>query len=126
MIRRPPRSTRTDTLFPYTTLFRSCQTSGTAAHCHESGPRTIPRGRELGPGAASTTRCFLSVSPLYQHSVCGPLTFHLSQQNATKMSRSTGTRSKDRKSVVQGKSESVSVELGGRLIIKKKNKGKEQ
>src|SRR3546814_11197306 len=27
MIRRPPRSTRTDTLFPYTTLFRSCQNS---------------------------------------------------------------------------------------------------
>src|SRR3546814_6763759 len=26
MIRRPPRSTRTDTLFPYTTLFRSCST----------------------------------------------------------------------------------------------------
>src|SRR3546814_10607928 len=26
MIRRPPRSTRTDTLFPYTTLFRSRQT----------------------------------------------------------------------------------------------------
>src|SRR3546814_1240158 len=24
MMRRPPRSTRTDTLFPYTTLFRSC------------------------------------------------------------------------------------------------------
>src|SRR3546814_13896671 len=27
MIRRPPRSTRTDTLFPYTTLFRSLQRS---------------------------------------------------------------------------------------------------
>src|SRR3546814_1273000 len=27
MIRRPPRSTRTDTLFPYTTLFRSCEIS---------------------------------------------------------------------------------------------------
>src|SRR3546814_20996456 len=27
MIRRPPRSTRTDTLFPYTTLFRSNLTS---------------------------------------------------------------------------------------------------
>src|SRR3546814_14467389 len=26
MIRRPPRSTRTDTLFPYTTLFRSTRT----------------------------------------------------------------------------------------------------
>src|SRR3546814_2397495 len=30
MIRRPPRSTRTDTLFPYTTLFRS--------HGHPSRP----------------------------------------------------------------------------------------
>src|SRR3546814_5288492 len=28
MIRRPPRSTRTDTLFPYTTLFRSMPESG--------------------------------------------------------------------------------------------------
>src|SRR3546814_5666926 len=28
MIRRPPRSTRTDTLFPYTTLFRSGNASG--------------------------------------------------------------------------------------------------
>src|SRR3546814_10994673 len=30
MIRRPPRSTRTDTLFPYTTLFRSL--AGDGAH----------------------------------------------------------------------------------------------
>src|SRR3546814_9404455 len=28
MIRRPPRSTRTDTLFPYTTLFRSLAVHG--------------------------------------------------------------------------------------------------
>src|SRR3546814_16388589 len=28
MIRRPPRSTRTDTLFPYTTLFRSVNVNG--------------------------------------------------------------------------------------------------
>src|SRR3546814_5731076 len=28
MIRRPPRSTRTDTLFPYTTLFRSSTVPG--------------------------------------------------------------------------------------------------
>src|SRR3546814_20854578 len=28
-IRRPPRSTRTDTLFPYTTLFRSLRTTAT-------------------------------------------------------------------------------------------------
>src|SRR3546814_5017065 len=31
MIRRPPRSTRTDTLFPYTTLFRS-EAFDSAAH----------------------------------------------------------------------------------------------
>src|SRR3546814_8223746 len=30
MIRRPPRSTRTDTLFPYTTLFRSIREVGDA------------------------------------------------------------------------------------------------
>src|SRR3546814_4303560 len=30
MIRRPPRSTRTDTLFPYTTLFRSIENSPTS------------------------------------------------------------------------------------------------
>src|SRR3546814_11346759 len=33
MIRRPPRSTRTDTLFPYTTLFRS---SGLAREASEA------------------------------------------------------------------------------------------
>src|SRR3546814_2728738 len=31
MIRRPPRSTRTDTLFPYTTLFRSTEVRRNAA-----------------------------------------------------------------------------------------------
>src|SRR3546814_9180018 len=41
MIRRPPRSTRTDTLFPYTTLFRSLY----------SGPsrRASARDRTLAP-----------------------------------------------------------------------------
>src|SRR3546814_14250197 len=34
MIRRPPRSTRTDTLFPYTTLFRSLMPSA----ANRSGP----------------------------------------------------------------------------------------
>src|SRR3546814_15430718 len=33
MIRRPPRSTRTDTLFPYTTLFRS--QLGEPVFCHQ-------------------------------------------------------------------------------------------
>src|SRR3546814_6368274 len=41
MIRRPPRSTRTDTLFPYTTLFRS-QLRG-VARC--VGPSPVPDER---------------------------------------------------------------------------------
>src|SRR3546814_6213398 len=40
MIRRPPRSTRTDTLFPYTTLFRS----------YESERVVIPRQDRVTPG----------------------------------------------------------------------------
>src|SRR3546814_16969846 len=32
MIRRPPRSTRTDTLFPYTTLFRSLRAVDLGGH----------------------------------------------------------------------------------------------
>src|SRR3546814_2621862 len=34
MLRRPPRSTRTDTLFPYTTLFRS-------PSIHDDDPRVV-------------------------------------------------------------------------------------
>src|SRR3546814_8106308 len=36
MIRRPPRSTRTDTLFPYTTLFRSGMDSFAGASMHSA------------------------------------------------------------------------------------------
>src|SRR3546814_4487254 len=39
MIRRPPRSTRTDTLFPYTTLFRSPE-SAVATH-YAADRRTV-------------------------------------------------------------------------------------
>src|SRR3546814_18215538 len=41
MIRRPPRSTRTDTLFPYTTLFRSALDPVVGAHLDD------PRRQEL-------------------------------------------------------------------------------
>src|SRR3546814_4462241 len=37
MIRRPPRSTRTDTLFPYTTLFRSPPTHICRGHPDKRG-----------------------------------------------------------------------------------------
>src|SRR3546814_19487855 len=54
MIRRPPRSTRTDTLFPYTTLFRS---GGGVAILHSYAQRCVePREEacilsDLFPGA---------------------------------------------------------------------------
>src|SRR3546814_11787581 len=41
MIRRPPRSTRTDTLFPYTTLFRSLQ-----QHEEDEADEVRPRRRD--------------------------------------------------------------------------------
>src|SRR3546814_3385523 len=59
MIRRPPRSTRTDTLFPYTTLFRSARRLGRAAE-NPLGGQVFPRhadpdrngGRQAQPRAA--------------------------------------------------------------------------
>src|SRR3546814_17006242 len=45
MIRRPPRSTRTDTLFPYTTLFRSPPARVRRVACDPAGP-----GRDHGRG----------------------------------------------------------------------------
>src|SRR3546814_1942580 len=52
MIRRPPRSTRTDTLFPYTTLFRSDAAEGDEA-------REDRLHRQAGQGAcqAAGVRC---------------------------------------------------------------------
>src|SRR3546814_3343965 len=52
MIRRPPRSTRTDTLFPYTTLFRSApglsrsQVGGHLRDRQERGHREARLGRK--------------------------------------------------------------------------------
>src|SRR3546814_8919332 len=65
MMRRPPRSTRTDTLFPYTTLFRSCwlvkqRACGAErcfqkcpASCNDPGRRRIGRGRCSWSGTGS-------------------------------------------------------------------------
>src|SRR3546814_2674833 len=47
MIRRPPRSTRTDTLFPYTTLFRSPR----ARMDHGLGDAALRQLGEVEPGA---------------------------------------------------------------------------
>src|SRR3546814_20297452 len=41
MIRRPPRSTRTDTLFPYTTLFRSLNDIALIVHLPRAQDRRV-------------------------------------------------------------------------------------
>src|SRR3546814_15734305 len=67
MIRRPPRSTRTDTLFPYTTLFRSSRRAGrrrVAGRCVRCRHDRVRAGRRSGDpvlpaqagGAAGCTR----------------------------------------------------------------------
>src|SRR3546814_20198017 len=60
MIRRPPRSTRTDTLFPYTTLFRSADAgvdrlSGVRRRPGEEGGHGAARRREVEPAGGAST-----------------------------------------------------------------------
>src|SRR3546814_3967145 len=60
MVRLPPRSTRTDTLFPYTTLFRL---DGIAGHVrYTPGDARIDR-RVMSPGAAWIVRTMLEANP---------------------------------------------------------------
>src|SRR3546814_14455894 len=60
MIRRPPRSTRTDTLFPYTTLFRSGHAMPTAqtpaqTECEMEAARHRAMGHPVPEGACGPT-----------------------------------------------------------------------
>src|SRR3546814_13298139 len=59
MIRRPPRSTRTDTLFPYTTLFRSSYFLGVGfltsfADLNQPGGLTLTRSHSVPPAESRT------------------------------------------------------------------------
>src|SRR3546814_8747936 len=64
MIRRPPRSTRTDTLFPYTTLFRSIR--GDCGADELGGPIRIAdmsgQAAELGIGTLIYFAAVLSIN----------------------------------------------------------------
>src|SRR3546814_2027677 len=72
MIRRPPRSTRTDTLFPYTTLFRSLLPNPRSHDSEPSGWRhwqLIPFGdllyeRRAGKGGGGDDRRRERVGPV--------------------------------------------------------------
>src|SRR3546814_8303599 len=78
MIRRPPRSTRTDALFPYATLFRSADPAlpAAAAAAGRGGGRLVaaPRGPLAGArrlGGADPGRRLLQIGRAH---VCTPVT----------------------------------------------------
>src|SRR3546814_20779001 len=69
MIRRPPRSTRTDTLFPYTTLFRS-PVELEIANDHATSAGTLPSGlvgtATITVRGDDSTRSYLPLSALVE------------------------------------------------------------
>src|SRR3546814_13109267 len=78
MIRRPPRSTRTDTLFPYTTLFRSPARTpgarGTAAAAAAARSRPAPPPTAAASAAAA--------APARRQQACSPWSTRRRQRSA--------------------------------------------
>src|SRR3546814_19338837 len=106
MIRRPPRSTLTDTLFPYTTLFRS---AGQAGDHDQPVARQVEVDvlQVVGTGPADA-------DGVHRHRGWGPWKRGRRLAEGARPHRGA---SRDRKSVVYGQSVSVRVDLGGRHII---------
>src|SRR3546814_19739479 len=100
MIRRTPRSTRTDTLFPYTTLVRS-----SARRPPGKQNRSRPHPGSTRGGTPVQPARLLDIASALRQKGCAP-----------------GPRNRaDRKSVVEGKSVYGRVDIGGRRLIKKKH-----
>src|SRR3546814_11005267 len=128
MIRRPPRSTRTDTLFPYTTLFRSfIKKLNLGATSAENEMRDLER-------YYLETDQFLKSLRGEAHLVVGrkgsgksAIFLQLRDAERDKNRHKnivldlTPDSYKDRKSVVSGTSVSLRVDLGGRRIIQNIN-----
>src|SRR3546814_13822627 len=117
MIRRPPISTRTDTLFPYTTLFRSIDLHGI---------REDRISEVVHPGRPGNV-IFLAHLNAVEFDIIHDLTTagrrRISKQKLVDCSVhlhvAFSKHLQDRKSVVKGKSVSVRVDLGGSRLIKK-------
>src|SRR3546814_16592912 len=126
MQRRPPRSTRTDTLFPYTALFRSLVTLWQRDLYLDVGWRV---NNGLGvlntpapPLQRNQYRFFLPTVAF-----AGTSSEWINDDRKLLLQGAFGraglyTGTRDRKRVESGKSVSVRVDLGGRRIIKKKKK----
>src|SRR3546814_20135238 len=124
MIRRPPRSTRTDTLFPYTTLFRSlvvdadeevfemnngcicCTVRGDLIRIIEG----LMKRKDRFDGIIVETTGLADPGPVAQ-------TFFVDEDVARRAKPHSIVT--ERKRVVEGKRVSVGVDLGGRRRLKK-------
>src|SRR3546814_13514741 len=115
MLRRPPRSTRTDTLCPYTTLFRS-----SSPRMNASRPRSWTNSGSLRAAAWPPHEPDPNRRRLPRPPHPGRR-----QQHANDAPEPSGpalldpTLPVDRKTVVSGKRVSVRVDIGGRRNLKK-------
>src|SRR3546814_15309345 len=121
MIRRPPRSTRTDTLFPYTTLFQAVFASlpdGFRASLENRGlaiaeTHSLADGRVFGTpapelvAAAERLQAWRAIASWSMVDAAA----------ATALAGLIVTPTRARQGRVSGKSCSVSVEVGGRRIL---------
>src|SRR3546814_20148574 len=118
MIRRPPRSTRTDTLFPYTTLFRSSSPILTSM-VRTDGLLVLNFGEDETVSALDD----LTIDGAGQLRLTGEAVFTVDTAN---IAHTGGTvlshGALDRKSVVSGKRVSVRIDIGGPRVFTTKKK----
>src|SRR3546814_17599090 len=128
MIRRPPRSTRTDTLFPYTTLFRSKRTNRKEFFLHGSRAPFKQQGSFSALGAMAQgvihqhngKQRFGNRRRAYAYAGIVPAQSLHGDGFAGAIDRATfNANAGARKSVVEGKRETVRVDLGGGREMKK-------
>src|SRR3546814_12491548 len=128
MIRRPPRSTRTDTLFPYTTLFRSGSILPKSGDTDAQIENKLGRLEELLNNADHTSANLLGIEPgIFGEKLVGEGDGSPGPDSGEppmptpNIGPSAGTPDiGDRQSEVEGKSLAGRVDLGGRRNIKKK------
>src|SRR3546814_12958245 len=122
MIRRPPRSTRTDTLFPYTTLFRSSRWAHGAARSANAlyagwidgrAQAASPSCRPVGRGHSCRTGGW---QPPSQSRSARALRAYGREQHSCL----TCLHGQARKRLAEGKSVSLHVDHVGRGILKQK------
>src|SRR3546814_10685712 len=89
MLRRPPRSTRTDTLFPYTTLFRSTL----EGHRHHGQPhRLLPQHDDaVGDLPPPLTWGYADILAALAPAGCAGATVHRSVAAGSKAAASSGS-----------------------------------